>query len=91
MTDFKAYVPPEFSDITAPLDHGARKYGDGGIGWLEGKHFNHRDNHSSMCRHLAEHYMGVDADEESGLDPLLHLACRAMMAYTRKKRKLQDK
>lgn len=88
MNDIEIYIPPEFADVAEPLAHGARKYGDGGTGWLDGKNFSHRNNHASMCRHLAEHYMGVDADHETGLDPLLHLACRALMAYTMKKRGL---
>lgn len=78
--DVEVFIPLEFDDVVLPLVEGAKKYP--GDGWLEGKFFNRRDNHASMSRHLAEYYMGVTSDKESGLDPLLHLACRALMAYT---------
>lgn len=77
-------LPPEFQDVYKVLDLGAKKYGANS--WLEGRHFNHRDNHASMSRHLAEYYMHKNVDDESGLDPLLHLAARALMAYTLKQR-----
>ncbi len=77
-------LPPEFLDVQKVLDFGATKYGKDS--WLAGNHFNHKDNHASMSRHLAEAYNGKSADEESGLDPLLHLACRALMEYTLYKR-----
>lgn len=78
--DVEVCIPLEFDDVVLPLVEGAKKYP--GDGWLEGKFFNRRDNHASMSRHLAEYYAGVTRDKESGLDPLLHLACRALMAYT---------
>ena len=78
--------PKEFLDVVKVLDMGAKKYGANS--WLKGKDFNHRANHASMSRHLAEHYVKKDKDDESGLDPLLHLACRALMAYTLKRRGL---
>ena len=74
------FIPLEFDDVVLPLVEGAKKYP--GNGWLDGEFFNRRDNHASMSRHLAEYYAGVTRDKESGLDPLLHLACRALMAYT---------
>lgn len=77
-------LPEEFKDVYKVLEHGAKKYGENS--WLKGKHFNHKDNTASMFRHLAEHYNHKDADEETGLDPLLHLACRALMAHTVKRR-----
>jgi hypothetical protein len=77
-------VPAEFDDILKVLEMGAKKYGANS--WLEGMHFNHKDNHASMSRHLAEAYMDVREDHESGLDPLLHLATRALMEYTMRKR-----
>lgn len=77
-------LPEELYHFTKVLDMGAKKYGANS--WLRGEHFNHRDNHASMSRHLAEAYMGVEADAESGLDPLLHLATRALMAHTLKQR-----
>ncbi len=77
-------LPKEFLDVQKVLEFGATKYGRDS--WLNGNHFNHRDNHASMSRHLAEAYTGKAEDEESGLDPLLHLACRALMSYTLKQR-----
>ena len=47
-------IPEEFNDVLKVLEFGARKYGKNS--WLKGKHFNHKDNHSSMFRHLAESY-----------------------------------
>lgn len=76
--------PKEFLHVAKVLKFGATKYGKDS--WLKGNHFNHKDNHASMSRHLAESYVGKDADEESDLDPLLHLACRALMEYTLKQR-----
>ena len=76
--------PSEFYDVFDVIYFGAEKYEANG--WLEKDNFNLKDNHASMSRHLAEAYMGVDEDHESKLDPLLHLACRALMAYTRKRR-----
>ena len=73
-------VPFEFADVTKILESGAKKYGTNS--WLKGEHFNHRDNHASMCRHLAEAYVGKTRDDESGEHPLLHLATRALMEYT---------
>lgn len=63
--------------------------------------------HTSMFHHLAESYSNTvnmelcdedgdhiryaRRDKESGLDPLLHLACRALMMYTRLKREIRHK
>jgi len=82
--DRSVALPPEFLDVQKVLDFGAIKYGKDS--WLRGEHFNHRDNHASMSRHLAEAYNGISEDTESGLDPLLHLAARALMEYTLHKR-----
>ena len=76
--------PIEFAHVFKVLTFGAKKYGANS--WLQGKHFNHKDNHASMSRHLAEAYTGKDRDGESNLDPLLHLAARALMQYTLKVR-----
>ena len=83
-------LPPEFNDMLKVLEMGAKKYEVDG--WLktDKKSFNDRDNHASMSRHLAEYYMGVKNDEDSDLDPLLHLATRALMAYTRRKRGIRN-
>lgn len=79
-------IPKEFLDVYKVLEVGAEKYGSNS--WLKGMHFNRKDNCDSMFHHLAEHYSGVEADAESGLDPLLHIACRALMMHTLKERGL---
>lgn len=78
--------PEEFKDLFLILDFGATKYPVNG--WLNGIAFNHKKNHDSMFHHLAESYVGVTKDKESGHHPLLHLGCRAMMEYTLLKRGL---
>jgi len=78
--DAELEIPEEFNDVIRVLEMGAIKYGANS--WLKGIHFNHRDNHASMSRHLAEAYVGQTKDAESGLHPLLHLATRALMEYT---------
>lgn len=74
----------EFLDMIAVIELGAKKYGRDS--WLEPGVLNHKDNHASLSRHIAEYYNGKEADEESGVDPLLHVAIRALFAYTVKKR-----
>lgn len=73
-------IPKEMYHFVKVLEEGAKKYGENS--WMKGEHFNHRDNHASMSRHLAEGYMGQVRDKETGLHPYLHLACRALMEYT---------
>lgn len=72
----------EFDDIDLVLEMGAKKYGN--LNWTkpDGTKSGFYDMHMSMTRHLAESFMGVRQDDESGLDPLLHLATRALMMYT---------
>lgn len=82
----KIEVPAEMMHFTKVLEFGATKYGANS--WLAGKNFDAKSNHASMSRHLAEAYCGFDRDAESDLDPLLHLACRALMQYTMKQRDL---
>jgi hypothetical protein len=84
-------LPQEFSDYKEILEMGARKYGN--LNWLEadGVKSSHKDMHASMFRHLAESSAGLREDLESGMDPLLHLACRALMMYTRIKRNIVHK
>lgn len=65
---------------------GANKHGLNS--WMDqnNKSLEHKANNASMHRHLAEHYCGILEDHESGEDPLLHLATRALMKYSRKVR-----
>ena len=66
-------------ELKKVIDMGASKHGEDS--WLlsDNVSLQHKANHASMSRHLSEHYCGVREDEESGLDPLYHLACRALM------------
>ena len=76
----------EFDDYLEVLVMGAKKYEANG--WLDpnGAKTSRKDMHASMFRHLAESSSGLTEDHESGLHPLLHLAARALMCYTRQKR-----
>lgn len=84
-------IPQEMYDWTDVLEMGAKKYGANN--WLEpdGKNANEKNTHASMFRHLAKSSAGIINDEESGLDHLLHVACRALMLYTRRKRNIIHK
>lgn len=84
----KLHVPEEFQHILKVLEMGAVKYGANS--WLEGRHFTVHANHKSMSHHLLESYREMRKDHESGLDPLLHLATRALMEYTLRSRGLID-
>ena len=69
---------------------GAKKHGANN--WLnkDGTKSDHDSMHNSMFHHLADSYAGCREDHESGYDPLLHLATRALMCYTRKRKKLDE-
>lgn len=71
----------DFYDLVKVLEFGAKKHG--AHNWLQpnGKKSSHSEMCDSMFHHLAEAYAGHTKDHESGLHPLLHLACRAMMCY----------
>jgi len=71
-------------EMRAVLEQGAKKHGAGSWKMADNPSLQHKANTASMFRHLAEHHMGVDKDKDSGVDPLLHLACRALMQYMRK-------
>jgi hypothetical protein len=77
----------DFMDI---LVMGAAKYDLNN--WLStnGRKCSEKEMHDSMFHHLAESQVdGRHArDFESRKDPLLHLACRALMLYTRRKRNI---
>lgn len=76
-------LPMEMHHYVKVLILGAEKYAPNN--WLEvdGKSSDHRSMHASMFRHLADSHAGKRKDHDSGLDPLLHLAARALMLYTR--------
>ena len=79
---------PEFYDILEVLEFGATKHG--ASNWLEtdGRKSSRKNMLESMGRHWAEAHTS-HIDHETKLDPLLHLACRALMAYTRSKRDIR--
>lgn len=77
---------PEFLDVVDVLFYGVKKgYDD--ENWLrpDGNTCSLKDNSASIFRHLAQYGVGNNIDE-SGLDHRLHIACRALMSYTRNKR-----
>jgi len=80
---------PEFQHVKKVLEFGRLKYGNSN--WLEpnGTKSSFKEMHDSAFHHLAESYAGRRHDKESGLDPLLHLAARALMMYTRLEREIQ--
>lgn len=88
---------PEFFDFLKVVAMGAKKYEMNN--WLrkDGKNSNERAMADSMFHHLAESFVEARnsylehgkvcaTDSESGLDPLLHLATRALMLHTRRQR-----
>jgi hypothetical protein len=79
-------IQPEMFDFLKIVSMGAKKYAMNN--WLEsnGKRSSEKDMHDSMFHHLAESFAGQRQDKDSKLDPLLHLACRALMLYTRRQR-----
>lgn len=79
-------MPVEFHDVVLVLQqaHESGKYEKNG--WQEGIKFDEDSNNSSKQRHLDDLRQGLYIDEESGLDADLHLACRALMSYTLRKR-----
>jgi hypothetical protein len=83
LTDF--IVPDEMQDFKKVMAFGISK-GYEPDSWLlkNGAKTSSKDMHDSMFHHLAESFAGQTKDKESGLDPLLHLACRALMLYTRR-------
>jgi hypothetical protein len=85
MQELGAEVPVEMFDFLDVIINGAKKYQPNN--WLSpfGVTMAHDANHDSMFHHLAESFSGVEKDKDSGMDPRLHLACRALMSYTRDK------
>lgn len=79
-------TPEEMQDFIKVLQFGIDK-GYEPDNWLlpNGKRCSEKDMHDSMFHHLAESFI-KGKDKESGLDPLLHLACRALMLYTRRQK-----
>lgn len=82
-------MPVEFDDIVLVLMNGAEKYE--AHGWENGVAFEKDANLASIRRHENDYKAGIIVDKDSGLHPLLHVACRAMMQYTLDKRAKNDK
>jgi|SRR6185437_10659158 len=78
---------PEMLDVVQVIEAGRVKHGDT---WLnaEGATMSLKDNCASLQRHLDKKKKGILLDKDSGLDHDLHIACRALMSYVRKKRGL---
>ena len=89
MTDCYLWVD-DFEDIQQVLEMGAKKYAANG--WLDadGHGTSHKEMHDSMFHHLAQSYAKNRLDDESQLDHLLHVACRALMLYTRLQRGIEN-
>lgn len=79
-------IPSELFDFLNVMEHGLKH---GANNWLtpDGNTADHKSNHNSMFHHLASSFadssLPRSVDAGSGLDHLLHLACRALMGYTR--------
>ena len=81
--------PEMIEAIYDVLDYGIKK-GYDAENWLEsaGKRMSRKENSDSMFHHLGRYYAGEEKDE-SGLDHRAHLATRALMGLTRKKRGIE--
>jgi hypothetical protein len=82
-------APPEFDDVILVLQQAAESGKYGRDDWLKGINFDSEKNYSSSMRHWRDKRKGVTKDKDSGLHPLLHVACRALMDYTLYKREEQ--
>ena len=85
-------LPAEMEDWKKILEAGAKKYGANN--WLEadGKNSDEKSMHASLFRHLAKSSANPGSlDEDSGLDHLLNVACRALMLYTRRRKGIVHK
>ena len=83
-------IPEDFLDVYKVMIAGALKHGKDT--WMDEDNpsLKLKANYASINRHAAEYYCGVKKDHESGLDPLLHLATRCLMSYTRRKRGIEQ-
>lgn len=81
-------IPFEMLDFINVMRKSAesRKYEDENYLKPNGRKTSYKQMHKSMMNHLVASILEERIDPESGLDPLLHLAARALMMYTRIKR-----
>lgn len=82
----KCNIPEEFFDVDKIIEFGAKKHGKDSFLDADNESMQHNSNCASMFRHLSAVQSGIEADHETGESHLLHLATRALMAYTRLKR-----
>jgi len=72
-------LPPEaLIAVAEVLTYGANKYA--AHNWRNG--LNHSRMVAALLRHLMAYQTGEDADPESGLPHLAHMACNALMLLT---------
>ncbi len=89
--DANVEIPPEMFDFINVMTTSARSGKYEPNNWLRKDgaiNSDSRSMHASMFRHVAESQCGHRYDKETNLDPLLHLATRALMLYVRIKRGL---
>lgn len=82
---------PEFYHFQDVLQHGIDDKGYAKDGWLINPispTMNIQENCDHMFHHLAKIYAGEWIDPDSRLPHFHHLACRAVMGYTRFSRKI---
>lgn len=82
--------PNALQDMVKVTELGGFKYGFGSYLEPGNVSLKHKNNCASMFRHAAEVSCGIEKDPESGVDPLLHLAWRALARYERKARGIED-
>lgn len=84
-------IPSEMFEFINVLYHSANTGKYPANNWLQkdGKTSDHKSMCASMFRHLAAAECQLEKDPDSGLHPLLHLAARSLMLYTRIKRGLE--
>ncbi len=88
-TERQVIVPEEFDDYLKVVVYGELKYAPMNYLLPDGSKSSFKDMHDSMFHHLAESFSGLREDKDTKLDPLLHLATRALMMYTRLKRNIK--
>lgn len=83
-------LPAEFLDMEKVFEQVVRSGKYHAHDWEAGISFNKMKNFDSMFHHLCDARSGIGQDHESGLSPYLHLAIRALMAYTLEKREHEE-
>lgn len=87
-SDIHLNIPMEMFDFVKVMEFGAEKHGASNFLEKNGRKSDRAQMYQSLSNHLEGWKAGEKRDHESGLHPLLHLACRALMMYTREKRRL---